>query len=88
MKECDCPFFCYLYSLQQLRSLASSVRVNCEVNCKVNCMVRKGGRYAAVADLWHHPGIHLEVGRETTENLPKVAGRRDRTRDLLNEQQQ
>jgi len=51
-------------------------------------MVRKGGRYAAVADLWHHPGIHLEVGRETTENLPKVAGRRDRTRDLPNEQQQ
>ena len=29
-------FFCYLYSLQRLRSLASSVRVNCEVNSKVN----------------------------------------------------
>jgi len=40
-------FFGYLYSLQQLMSLASSVRVNCKVYCKV----RKGGRYAAVADL-------------------------------------
>jgi len=48
-------FFGYFYSLQQLRSSASPVRVNCEVNCevncKVNCKVGKGGRYAAVADL-------------------------------------